>query len=262
MAKGEGIPKTNPSEIENLIEQMIFGKRTERYQAKKAEDQKSEGEPEKTRDGQPRASGSQQARRELSSIEGGRRPGKKGHGRRAASGYSGAKVVNCRHEDLKPGDACPDHLCGGRLYDLNEPKGLLQFTGQPLITVTHFKRELLRCAKCQQRYVAPLPEGIKDERYDATCDATIALMRYGGGLPWRRQVGLQAMGGIPLGEATMWERCEATADAAMGIFLRLKRLAAGGEVMHTDDTWVRILSCLKEERDSGLLPGARPKEGL
>ncbi|HKQ79822.1 MAG TPA: transposase [Blastocatellia bacterium] len=47
----------------------------------------------------------------------------------------------------------------------------------------------------------------------------------------------------------MWERCEATADAAMGIFLRLMRLAAGGEVMHTDDTWVRILSCLKEDKE-------------
>ncbi len=90
---------------------------------------------------------------------------------------------------------------------------------------------------------------MKDERYDATCDATIALMRYGGGLPWHRQAGLQAMGGVPLAEATMWERCEATANAAMGIFLRLTRLAADGEVMHTDDTWVRILSCLKEDKE-------------
>jgi hypothetical protein len=34
------------------------------------------------------------------------------------------------------------------------------------------------------------------------------------------------MGGMPLGEAKMWERCEATAGAAMGIFLRLMRLTA------------------------------------
>jgi hypothetical protein len=124
----------------------------------------------------------------------------------------------------------------------------MQFTGQPLITATKYEREALRCAKCQQRYVAPLPEEVKEERYDPTCDATIALMRYGGGLPWYRQAGLQAMGGAPLVEATMWERCEATADAAMGIFLRLIRLAANGEVIHTDDTWVRILSCLKEDK--------------
>jgi hypothetical protein len=57
---------------------MIFGKRTERYQAKKAEDQNSEGEPEKTGDGQPRASDSQQARSESSAIEGERRQARKG----------------------------------------------------------------------------------------------------------------------------------------------------------------------------------------
>jgi len=66
----------------------------------------------------------------------------------------------------------------------------MQFTGQPLITAIKYEREALRCAKCQQRYVAPLPQGVKDERYDATCDATIAVMRYGGGLPWHRQAGL------------------------------------------------------------------------
>jgi hypothetical protein len=132
---------------------------------------------------------------------------------------------------------------------LKEPTALIQFTGHPLITATKYEREALRCAKCLQRYVASLPEGVVNERYDATCDATIALMRYGGGLPWHRQAGLQAMGGAPLGEATMWERCEATADTAMGIFLSLMRLAAGGEVIHTDDTWVRILSCLKEDKE-------------
>lgn len=56
------------------------------------------------------------------------------------------------------------------------------------------------------------------------------------------------MGGIPLAESTMWERCEATADACLGIFLQLMQLAADAEVIHTDDTWVRILSCLKEDQ--------------
>jgi transposase len=205
-------------------------------------------ESEKSDDGQPKAASDQDAHAELRAIGSGDKPKRKGHGRRAASDYSGAKIVRCRHELMKAGDDCPA-LCGGRLYDLKEPTALMQFTGQPLITATRFEREALRCAKCQQRYVAPLPEGVNEERYDATCDVTIALMRYGGGLPWHRQAGLQAMGGAPLAEATMWERCEATADAAMRVFLHLMRLAAGGEVMHTDDTWVRILSCLKEDKE-------------
>jgi len=288
MAKEDETPRTNPAEIENLIEQirgtnlepgakekverllrtvltlvellqrkntsikklreMIFGKRTERHQTRKAEGGEKVDESQKANDGRPKAFGDQDARAERHASESEDRPKRKGHGHRAASDYRGAKVVRCRHENLKAGDDCPAS-CGGRLYDLKEPTALLQFTGQPLITATKFEREALRCAKCQQRYVAPLPEEVKDERYDATCDATIALMRYGGGLPWHRQAGLQAMGGMPLGEATMWERCESTADAAMGIFLRLARLAAGGEVMYTDDTRVRILSCLKEDKE-------------
>src|SRR5262245_43992165 len=291
MAKEDETPRTNPAEIENLIEQirrtnlepgakekierllrtvltlvellqrkntsikklqkMIFGKRTERHPtalARKAEDSDKADESEKSDDDRPKASGDQEARAEGLASESEDKPKRKGHGRRAASDYNGAKIVKCWHECLKIGDDCPSS-CGGRLYDLNEPTTLIQFTGQPLITATKYEREALRCAKCQQRYVASLPEGIVNERYDATCDATIALMRYGGGLPWHRQAGLQAMGGAPLGEATMWERCEATADAAMAIFLSLMRLAAGGEVMHTDDTWVRILSCLKEDKE-------------
>jgi transposase len=288
MAKGDETPRTNPAEIESLIEQirgtnldprakdkierllrtvltlvellqrkntsikklreMIFGKRTERHQARKAEGQENADEAEKSDDGRAKAADDQDARAELRAIESGQKTKRNGHGRRAASDYNGAKIVKCRHEDLKAGDDCPTS-CGGRLYDLKEPTALMQFTGQPLITATKYEREALRCAKCQQRYIASLPEGVRDERYDATCDATIALMRYGGGLPWHRQAGLQAMGGVPLAEATMWERCEETADAAMGIFLRLMRLAAGGEVMHTDDTWVRILSCLKEDKE-------------
>src|SRR5262245_48896131 len=288
MVKEDETPRTNPAEIENLIEQirktnlepgakekierllrtvltmvellqrkntsikklrqMIFGKRTERHQTKKAEGQEKEGESEKSDDGGPKASGDQDARSERLAGESKDKPKRKGHGRRAASDYSGARIVKCRHERLKIGDDCPSS-CGGRLYDLNEPTTLIQFTGQPLITVTNYQREALRCAKCQKRYVAPLPEGVVNERYDATCDATIALMRYGGGLPWHRQAGLQAMAGAPLGEATMWERCEATADAALGVYLHLERLGASGEVMYTDDTGVKILSCLKEDQE-------------
>jgi hypothetical protein len=46
----------------------------------------------------------------LNVIESEQRPGKKGHGRRAASDYSAAKIVNCQHPDLKSGDICPSHL--------------------------------------------------------------------------------------------------------------------------------------------------------
>jgi transposase len=230
MAKGDEIPKTNPAEIEKLIEQirgtnlepgvkdkierllrtvlllvevlqrkntsikklreLIFGKRTERYQKRKSELAEKAGESGKADEADDQ--------RPKAEDRAGEREKKKGHGHRSAEDYSGARVVKCFHGHLKVGDACPASLCGGRLYDLKEPTSLLQFTGQPLIQVTNYERQVLRCAKCQGRYEAPLPEGVAKERYDATCDATIALMRYGAGLPWYRQAGLQAMGGLPL----------------------------------------------------------------
>lgn len=288
MANKENIPRTTPAEIEHLIEQvrganlepaskdkierllrtvltlvellgrrntsikrlreMIFGRRTEKAQGKKAEDREKKSDSGADEKESPKAEAGREGRREENSIEREERPRLKGHGRRAASAYSGARKIDCRHGQLKAGDICPMPLCGGRLYDLDQPRVLLQFTGNPLITATNYEREVLRCAKCQERQVAPLPEGVKEERYDATCDATIAVMRYGGGLPWHRQAGLQAMAGVPLSASTMWERCEATADAALGVYLQLLRQAASGEVIHTDDTRVRILSCLQEDR--------------
>lgn len=289
MAKGDEIPRTTPDEIENLIEQirgtnldpgskdklerllrtiltlvdqlqrkktsinklreLIFGKRTERRSGGKGGDEKNASESGKPPDEQSSAAGDPDAKGEARTGESEEKPKRKGHGHRAASDYPGAELVQCPHEQFKPGDHCPSTLCGGRLYDLDEPTVLLQFTGQPLLTATNYERQVLRCAKCQERYEASLPEGVEDERYDATCDATIALMKYGGGLPWTRQAGLQEMGGVPLSETTMWERCEATADAALGVFQQLLRLAANGELLHTDDTWVRILSCLKEDEE-------------
>lgn len=289
MAKGDEIPKTNAAEIERLIErfkgsnhnlkssdaelierllrtvitllnllerknlsikklsELIFGRRTEKAHVKKGEGAESEsGTDEKDT---PKASMDQAASGEQNSLQVGERLRRKGHGHRAASEYIGARKIQCRHGQLKAGDDCPSEMCGGRLYDLNEPTLLLQFTGHPLITATNYEREVLRCAKCQDRYVAPLPEGVEEERYDATCDATIAIMKYGGGLPWYRQAGLQSMAGVPLAESTMWERCEATADAALSVYLLLMRQAAAGEVMHTDDTRVRILSCLKADQE-------------
>jgi transposase len=285
MAKRDEPPQTNPAEIESVIKQiqasnlepstkekaerllrtvmvllnllerknisikrlrdLVFGRRTEKRKelsggARKEneeEREKHEGKINQGGDGERNESGQES------------KSNRKGHGRRAAEGYAGAKKVECRHGELKAGDCCPDWQCGGRLYDLNEPKMLLQFTGQPLIMATRYEQEVLRCAKCQERFVAPLPEGVKAERYEATADATIALMKYGGGMPWHRQSVLQAMCGVPLGEATMWERCESVADASLGIFLLLKRLGADGEVMYSDDTKVRILSCMKEDRE-------------
>lgn len=232
------------------LKAMIFGRRTEKQQSRgRADEEKSEvSDEEKSESPSTSAEGESGRLVERSeSAERGEKAARPGHGRRAASDYSGAKVVICRHDNLKSGDLCPE--CGGRLYDRKEPNILLQFVGRPLIEATKYEREVLRCVICLKQYVAPLPEGVAEERFDPRADATFVLMRYGAGLPWHRQAALQRMCGVPVSESVMWERCEAMADAALRIYLLLLQLGANGELIHTDDTKVRILSCLKEDEE-------------
>src|SRR5262249_27656531 len=99
------------------LKAMIFGPRTERRQTSgRAEEEKSAMSEEKSESPPTRTeqeSGRSAERSE--SAERGEQPWRKGHGRSAASASSGAKVVSCRHENLKAGDLCPDPLCRRRL---------------------------------------------------------------------------------------------------------------------------------------------------
>ena len=176
---------------------------------------------------------------------------RRGHGRNPADAYQPEKTVICNHESLRPGDRCPNPGCRGRLYDIDDPNVLIQLYGRPPITATRYEQQVLRCSACQDRFVAALPSGVAPEKYDATADAALALLKYGTGLPWDRLARLQAMVGVPLPPSTQFERCEAVADAAHPVYLELQRQAAGGEVICFDDTWVRILDCLKENQARG-----------
>ncbi len=174
---------------------------------------------------------------------------KAGHGRKAASAYTGARVVICQHPTFQAGDHCPDPYCRGHLYSVEPPAIFIQLTGQPLVGATRYEQEVLRCSACQERLTAPLPAGVAPQKYDATCDVSLALAKYGAGLPLYRLARLQESYGVPLPESVQFERCEAVADAALPVFLYLRRLAANGEVIFSDDTRVKILSCLKENRE-------------
>jgi transposase len=174
---------------------------------------------------------------------------KVGHGRKASSAYTGAQVVVCPHPVLRTGDHCPDPHCRGHLYSVMPPAIFIQLTGQPLVGATRFEQEVLRCSACQERFTAPLPQEVAPEKYEASCDVSLALAKYGAGLPLYRIARLQQSYGVPLPESVQFERCEAVADVALPVFLYLRRLAADGRVIYSDDTRVKILSCLKEDKD-------------
>lgn len=172
-----------------------------------------------------------------------------GHGRIPAADYTGAKVVRLHHRHLKSGDLCPDPTCLGLLHSLSEPNIKLYLTGRPCVEATKYERSVLRCTGCDQRISASLPEGVpEDGKFDPTADVTIALLKYGAGMPFYRQARLQEACGVPLPESVQFERCEEVANAALPVYLHLRKLAADGKLFHIDDTKVTILSCLEENK--------------
>ena len=95
-----------------------------------------------------------------------------------AEAYTGARVVRCRDAELKPGAGCPHDGCRGKLYDTKQSAIFIRLTGQPLVGATRFEQEVLRCSDCFKRYVADLPEGVKeDEKFDVTADVAIVSLR-------------------------------------------------------------------------------------
>jgi transposase len=171
-----------------------------------------------------------------------------GHGRNGAEAFSGARKVNIVHQKLTHGDRCPE--CGkGNVYGQKEPKVLVRIVGQAPLAATVYSLERLRCGACGQVFTAQEPEGVGTEKYDETAAAMIAQLKYGSGVPFYRLEQLEAHLGIPLPAATQWGIVEETAELIRPVRDELIRQAAQGEVVHNDDTSMRVLRVAREPSD-------------
>jgi transposase len=174
-----------------------------------------------------------------------------GHGRNSAAAYRGARNVAVPHASLKAGGPCPDARCRGKVYPQRDPGVLVRVKGQAPIAATVYELEKLRCNLCGDVFTAAVPEGVGEKKYDETAASMIALLRYGSGVPWYRLQGLQKSLGIPLPVATQCEIVAETAVILQPALQELTRQAAQGEVVHNDDTSMRVLSL---DRDADISP--------
>jgi transposase len=174
-----------------------------------------------------------------------------GHGRNGAAAYRGAQKIKVPHASLKAGDPCPDAQCGGKVYVQRDPGVLVRIKGQAPIAATVYELEKLRCNLCGNVYTAEAPAEAGEKKYDESAAAMIALLRYGSGVPWNRTEGLEANLGIPLPAATQCEIMAQTAPPLQPALEELKRQAAQAEVVHNDDTSMRVLSL---DRDADISP--------
>jgi transposase len=172
----------------------------------------------------------------------------KGHGRNGAEAFSGAQKIEIQHQNLKHGDRCPD--CGqGNVYGQKEPKVLVRVVGQAPLAATVYSLERLRCGACGQVFTAQQPEGVGPEKYDETATAMIAQLKYGSGVPFNRLEQLEAHLGIPLPATTQWEMVEEGAELIKLARDELIRQAAQDEVLHNDDTGMKVLKMNREPGD-------------
>lgn len=163
-----------------------------------------------------------------------------GHGRNGADEYSGAERIAVTHGLLSSGDVCPD-CQKGKVYKMASPGVLVRIVGQAPVQAKVYELEKFRCNLCGKVFTAGAPEGVGSEKYDATAGSMIALLKYGSGLPFHRLEGLQETLGIPLPASTQWDIVHTVAGWAEPAFDELIRQAAQGQVLHNDDTTVKIL---------------------
>jgi hypothetical protein len=123
---------------------------------------------------------------------------------------------------------------------------LVRIVGQAPLQSRVYELQRLRCHLCGKLFTAQPPAEASAQKYDATAAAMIALLKYGSGLPFNRLEGLQRNLRIPLPASTQWDVVHAFAPFAAPAFEELLCQAAQGQVLHNDDTTVKILELMAE----------------
>ena len=184
---------------------------------------------------------------------------KKGHGRLSHKDYWGADIVKQDHESLKLGDNCPEK-CGGRVYSIDH-RATICLTGHALASATKYLQERYRCALCGKVFTARPKDRALCQKYDEALKANLAIAKNYAGMPFYRLEMLQKMVGVPLPHSTQWQLVESLANDIYPIYYELERLAAQGQIISHDDTTVRILSII-EENKANAARGEKGRTGM
>jgi transposase len=164
----------------------------------------------------------------------------KGHGRTKAADYTGARRVAVTHPHLQAGGACPD-CQKGKLRGQKAPAVILRIEAAPPISASAYAMERLRCDTCGKVFTAPTPPEAGTEKFALNVAPTVALLRYGCGMPHYRLAKLQKMVGVPMPASTQWELMQPLAQQAQPVMEELITQAAQSPLLHHDDTTMRIL---------------------
>lgn len=154
------------------------------------------------------------------------------------------------HPSLHPGDCCP-HCQEGTLYRLGDWGQVVRLKGQPPVGGTRYELERLRCGLCGKLETADPPEEAGPAKYDPSVASIIATLRYGQGLPWNRIEQIQQAAGIPLPASVQCEQVfKAVERGLRAVYQHLLWEAAQGDLVHCDDTRMRVLELAAKLKDN------------
>jgi hypothetical protein len=171
-----------------------------------------------------------------------------GHGRKGRGEFKGANIQPVAHPDVASGQICP--CCGaGKMYPLKRPKYFRYYTGQSPIELTIFELTQLRCNRCEEVVTAPLPDGVGPDSYAPSAISSLALSKYGLGLPFYRNALQLTFLGIPIAAATQYEVVAGNCPKLQPLIGHMNKVAAAGNVVYSDDASVKILQFAREQSD-------------
>ncbi|MEK6655227.1 MAG: transposase, partial [Thermodesulfobacteriota bacterium] len=177
-----------------------------------------------------------------------------GHGKNGAADYIGAERIPVFNETLKAGDPCPE-CPKGKVYPIKTPGVVVRFVGMAPLGAKSYELEKLRCNLCGVGLTADAPGNVGSAKYDETAGSMIANLKYGSGVPFYRIEKLQESLGLPLPASTQWDIVENMANRIYPAYRGLIHEAAQGNVIHNDDTAMKILALMKHSAEKSSRTG-------
>jgi hypothetical protein len=228
------------------LRKLIFGRgKNKRSKSNKSSDKPSSGkaEPEPPANDTAMTSSESPAEESSAPTNCAKLPG---HGRLPHTAYGNTVEHTLTISDLKPGDFCPEQ-CGGKLYRYG-PGILVRIKGQNMAAVHKYWIEKLRCATCGYLVQASVPDEVGKEKYDAAFKSILVLQKYYVAVPFYRQAYFQSLLETPLPASTQWQLIEEVFGVAICVFNVLEHQAANGDIIHNDDSHVKITDLIRLNR--------------
>ncbi len=195
-------------------------------------------------------------------------PKPKGHGRNGVGAFPLAERIPVHHATFFSGCLCPNDGCDGKLYLLKKPRGVLRFFGQPALVAKIWDQDQWRCHFCDRIFDAALPVEALGPRYDQTAVAMVAILHYGNGFAFYRLEQHQASLQMPFPASNQSELLREAFLKLQPILRELIRQAAQFEILHNDDTGMKVLALMaqikqsREQASSGVDKDKKERTGI